>query len=110
MGGKLCDFDGVISRANVDWDVRRLIHGCGLRAMHFEHVTANQRPLLSYHRSLHDSPYMDLRMGFAAYCQSAAGGQRKNQTIGASEAANGAGGGAPRFVPHSCDRSFSTSS
>jgi CelD/BcsL family acetyltransferase involved in cellulose biosynthesis len=67
VGGRLSDFHAVIVEPGVEWTVARLMHGCGLRTFHFDHLLASQGEFVPHHWEREGSPYMDLSRGFDAY-------------------------------------------
>jgi len=69
VGGELSDFHGLVLRQGVAPDVGELLGACRLSAWHFHGLIASQEPLRPYHSIICDSPCMDVRQGFAAYCQ-----------------------------------------
>lgn len=69
VGRRLSDLHGVIVAEQTTWSPEKLIDGCGLRAWYFDHLIQSQSPLRPYHWRLLESPYLDLRAGFAAYAE-----------------------------------------
>ena len=67
VGGRLSDFQGVVSRPKVALDATRLLQGCRLRAWHFDHLLVSQEPWRPYHWLVEGSPYVNLSGGFSAY-------------------------------------------
>ncbi len=67
VGGRLCDFQGVVVRGETAWDPRQLLRECGLAAWHFDHLIAAQQPLRPYHWKTADSPFLDLSQGWQGY-------------------------------------------
>ena len=67
VGGRLCDFQGVVTRPGLAWRADELVRGCGLRAWDFDHVVAAQASFHPYRLGGGDSPFMDLSEGFEAY-------------------------------------------
>lgn len=67
VGGKLCDFQGLILRQGVTVSAEQLLRGCRLNAWHFDHLLASQDTLRPYHGVVADSTYVDLAQGFDAY-------------------------------------------
>ena len=65
--GRLSEFHGVVARQDCTWDPVELIRGCGLRAWAFDHLLASQEPFAGHSWGESDSPYIDLRQGFAGY-------------------------------------------
>lgn len=67
IGWPLSDYQGVIAEAGTACDPAALLSGCGLDAFDFDHMLASQRCFAKFHRSLADSPYLDLRQGYEHY-------------------------------------------
>jgi CelD/BcsL family acetyltransferase involved in cellulose biosynthesis len=67
VGGKLCDFQGVIARAGLSWSVPDLLRATRLVSWHFDHLLPTQQPFQSSHFAVCASPFMDLSSGFEAY-------------------------------------------
>ena len=67
VGGIVSDFQAVIVRKDVAWDVRQLLQGCKLSAWRFDHLIAAQEPLRPYHWNMMSSPYLDLSQGWEGY-------------------------------------------
>jgi CelD/BcsL family acetyltransferase involved in cellulose biosynthesis len=67
IGGRLTDFQGVVTRPGLRWDAADLIRGCGLATWDFDHLVASQQPFQPHQYRLADSPYLDLSEGFDAY-------------------------------------------
>ena len=67
VGGRLCDFQGVIARPGLVWRADELVRDCGLRAWDFDHLIASQSAFRLFHLGSGNSPYLDLSEGFAAY-------------------------------------------
>ncbi len=64
---RMSDFHGVVARDGVEWDAAELIRACGLVAWKFDHLLADQRPLLPFHWAVAASPYLDLTDGFEGW-------------------------------------------
>jgi CelD/BcsL family acetyltransferase involved in cellulose biosynthesis len=69
IGGGRSNYHGVIADPDLDWDARRLVVGCGLRAWEFDHLLAAQPQFRGYVDRVGGSPYMDLSGGFEAYAR-----------------------------------------
>lgn len=69
VGMSLSDFQGAVTAADATFNPRQLLHSCGLRAWHFNHLIAAQREFAPYHWFAAGSPYMDLSEGFEHYQQ-----------------------------------------
>ncbi len=67
VGGPLSDYQGAVVRQGIAFDAEQLIRGCGLKAWHFNHLIASQKPFAPYHCAVAESPYVDLSRGFDAY-------------------------------------------
>ncbi len=65
----MSDMHGVIMRPDLELDALSLIRACGLTTWHFDHLPASQSMFRPFHYFLDDSPYLDLRGGFAAYAE-----------------------------------------
>ena len=64
---RLCDYQALIAKPGFDFDIRKFIKNCGLRAWDFDHLLASQEAFRPFHRGLGASPVIDLSGGFAAY-------------------------------------------
>ncbi len=67
VGLGLSDYQGVVVDSNVRWTAEDLLRGCRLRAWHFDHVLATQKPFERHHWLAAESAYADLSQGFAWY-------------------------------------------
>ena len=67
VGGRMSDFQGVVSQRDASLDATRLLRGCGLRAWYFDHLLVSQESWRPYHWLVEESPYVDLSGGFSAY-------------------------------------------
>ncbi len=85
VGGSLNDFQGVVARPGFAFDAAELLRGCRLSGLRFTQLLASQQPFQSHHWFTSDSPSLDLRGGFAAYC-------RRRRTAGST------------FIARICDR------
>jgi CelD/BcsL family acetyltransferase involved in cellulose biosynthesis len=66
VGLHLSDFQGVIHRDG-QFDAARVIAGCGLRVLHFNHLLDSQAPFAAHHWRSEPSPWMDVSGGFDHY-------------------------------------------
>lgn len=82
VGGRLCDFQGLILEANVALDLPQMLRACGVVMWEFDHVLASQKICEPYFKNVADSPRMDLHDGFEAYAQQRrdAGSKQINKT------------------------------
>ncbi|MEM7199825.1 MAG: GNAT family N-acetyltransferase [Planctomycetota bacterium] len=67
VGGRLCEFHGVVAPPSLGWDPAQLLDACDLRAWHFDHLLTRGAALRPYEWGDTGSPYMDLSSGFDAY-------------------------------------------
>lgn len=67
VGGRLSDFQGVIVRKGLVWNVDELMRGCRLTAWDFDHLITSQEAFSPHHWLTDESPYLDLSNGFDAY-------------------------------------------
>lgn len=67
LGVKLCDYQGVVIRAGVEWSPEQLMRGLGLSVWHFDHLLAGNPAFERYTLMTEPSPYLDLSEGFEAY-------------------------------------------
>jgi len=70
VGGRISDYQGVISQLGLNWDAEVLIRGCDLLAWDFDHLLCSQQPFRDHHHLTDLSPYLDLGDGFTAYRES----------------------------------------
>ncbi len=63
------DFHGLIAPCGTQIDLQQLLRGSGLVAAEFQCVPASQHNLVQDHWQKHESHYLDLADGFAAYCK-----------------------------------------
>jgi CelD/BcsL family acetyltransferase involved in cellulose biosynthesis len=70
VGGRLSDFQGVIVRPGLEWNVRDLLRSCRLAAWEFDHLLPGQQPFQPAHFDVYPSPFLDLSSGFEAYLSS----------------------------------------
>lgn len=69
VGGRLSDLQAVIVAEETHWSALELLRGCGLRTWYFDHLIQSQQPLQQFHWNQVESPCLDLRDGFLAYCE-----------------------------------------
>ena len=67
LGVKLCDYQGVVMRAGVEWSPEHLMRESGLSVWHFDHLLAGDPAFDRYTLATEPSPYLDLSAGFEAY-------------------------------------------
>ncbi|MCX7592526.1 MAG: GNAT family N-acetyltransferase [Fischerella sp.] len=67
IGGRLCDYQGLVIKPDVTWDAAELIHGCGLKIWKFDHLIGSQLPFHKFHRYKTHSPVISLSDGYNAY-------------------------------------------
>lgn len=67
LGGRLSDFQGVVTRPGITLDPVQLVRQCGLLAWHFDHLIAAQVAFDPFHWSADCSPYIDASVGYDAY-------------------------------------------
>ncbi len=81
VAGVMSDFQAVVIRQEAAWQGEALVRACGLRAWRFDHLLADQHPLLRFHWATAASPYVDLSGGFEAWRQ-------RHRALGAREVEN----------------------
>lgn len=69
VGGRLCDFQGVISRPGAIVPADELIRRAGLVSWKYTHVPISQAAFAPYHEDVEPSGYLDLSRGFDAYVE-----------------------------------------
>lgn len=69
VGGRLCDFQGVITRPGFVFDADELIRNCRLSAWDFTHLLADQPGFSRYCQHVESSPYLDLSNGYDEYVE-----------------------------------------
>lgn len=67
VGRRLSDFHGAIVATGTPWSGDELLRACGLRRFCFQHLLAQQTPLLNQPTVAQPSPVADLAQGYAAY-------------------------------------------
>ncbi len=68
VGGRLSDYQGLICRRDLSWNVKEVLSHCDLTSWSFDHVLACQTPWSEFHRVTDLSPQIELGNGFEAYC------------------------------------------
>jgi CelD/BcsL family acetyltransferase involved in cellulose biosynthesis len=65
----LTDFQGALVEPGVAWNLDDLLHGCGLKALHWDHIVpgAAQAAFEPYRCATADSPFMDVSGGYEQY-------------------------------------------
>lgn len=66
-GGKLCDYQGVIAPAGLNWTAQELLRGCHIDRYHYKRMLCSQKQFKSYHTAYGCSALIDLQEGFEAY-------------------------------------------
>jgi len=69
VGTNLCDYQAVIATDDLHFTAQGLLSGCGLDRWDFDHLLADQREFLEFHRIRDFSPIVDLSDGFEAYAR-----------------------------------------
>lgn len=69
VGNSLSDFQGVVAPDAYEFDAETLVRGCRLSGLRFTQLLASQQPFQPHHWLQNDSPSLDLREGFDAYCR-----------------------------------------
>lgn len=67
VGDGLSDCQAVIAAPGWDWDARALVSAAGLSVFDFTNLRAGQGPFAPFHRTVVDSPVINLEGGFEAY-------------------------------------------
>jgi CelD/BcsL family acetyltransferase involved in cellulose biosynthesis len=67
VGSMLCDFQGVVARANLSYEPHELIQACGLSSWRYCHLITAHTKFIRHCWKLAESPYADLSKGFEAY-------------------------------------------
>jgi CelD/BcsL family acetyltransferase involved in cellulose biosynthesis len=67
VGGRLSDFQAMVTPSELTWNPRDLVRRCGLRAWRFTHLLVAQEPFRPFHWAHALSPFVDLSGGFEAY-------------------------------------------
>jgi CelD/BcsL family acetyltransferase involved in cellulose biosynthesis/ubiquinone/menaquinone biosynthesis C-methylase UbiE len=73
VGEPLNDCQAVVAPPGLDFDPVDLLHGCGLRCWHFNHLLASQAPFRPFHRVATESPIIDLSHGYEVWRRSRPG-------------------------------------
>lgn len=66
VGYLLCDYQGLIVKPGLNWDVAELLRGCGLSIWNFDNLIA-QLPFQFFHKLKTESLIIDLSSGYKAY-------------------------------------------
>jgi CelD/BcsL family acetyltransferase involved in cellulose biosynthesis len=67
VGGRLSDFQGVITRPETCWSAEELVRGCGLSAWDFDRVTTAQTQFIDHACQTHEVAHVDLSGGVERY-------------------------------------------
>jgi CelD/BcsL family acetyltransferase involved in cellulose biosynthesis len=66
-GGRVCDYQAVISSHGLGWTVDELLQGCGLIRYNYKRLLDCQPQFRSFHQARSVSALIDLQKGFEAY-------------------------------------------
>lgn len=69
VGGRLNDFHGVIVSRGFRIDARQLLRATRLASWDFDHLVGDQPSLMAFQTRTDDSGYIDLSLGFSAWCE-----------------------------------------
>jgi CelD/BcsL family acetyltransferase involved in cellulose biosynthesis len=76
------DFQAVLAAPGTLWEGPAILRGCKLSAFRFDHLLAEQAPLVPYHVAVAPSPFVDLSKGVAAWrAERKAAGSNEIETI-----------------------------
>jgi CelD/BcsL family acetyltransferase involved in cellulose biosynthesis len=104
VGGALSDYHGLIASQDYALAIPELIADSGLAEWGFDHVPADQEAFAPYATSRSYSPYMDLELGYAAYCEQVrANGSKQVNKVGTLQRKLEREQGSLRFVMDSTD-------
>jgi CelD/BcsL family acetyltransferase involved in cellulose biosynthesis len=67
VGGRLSDFQGVVTRTGIGLDPAQLLRQCRLTGWYFDHLIASQTAFSPFHWTRDCSPYIDVSSGYDAY-------------------------------------------
>lgn len=76
VGRELSEFEGLIARPDVEWDVRTMMRACRLSCWRFNQLVRAHASLERYAWSSADTAYIDLSGGFDAYLCARSNGKR----------------------------------
>jgi CelD/BcsL family acetyltransferase involved in cellulose biosynthesis len=69
LGAGLSDCQAIVHDRSWPLDPVELLAAAGLRAWDFDHLLADQCSFRPFHTAVRESPVIDLRLGFARYCE-----------------------------------------
>ena len=69
VGGKICEFQGVICNNDTEFSVVDIIRKSGIAVWRFDHLLANQQFFKRFFTRESHSPFMDLTKGFDEFLQ-----------------------------------------
>jgi CelD/BcsL family acetyltransferase involved in cellulose biosynthesis len=69
VGGRLCDFHGVITRPGFEFPANEFIRRAGLVAWDYTHLPVTLTAFAPHHVAVEPSGYLDLSRGFDAYVE-----------------------------------------
>ena len=64
---EMCDYQGVIAPAGLEFNAKDLVKGCGLKVWEFDHLILANRTFRRFYSYTAESPIIDVRQGFDAY-------------------------------------------
>ena len=67
LGRMVADVQGIVAEPGFECDLRRVVRALGICTLRFDHVLRDQTLFAPFHRSLHQSPVVDLSHGHEAY-------------------------------------------
>ena len=67
VGNGLCDYQGLIVKPGLNWDVAELLRGCGLSIWNFDNLIASHLPFQPFHKLKTASLIIDISNGYKAY-------------------------------------------
>lgn len=67
VGYGLCDYQGLIVKPGLNWDVAELLRGCGLSIWNFDNLIASHLPFQPFHKLKTASLIIDISNGYKAY-------------------------------------------
>jgi CelD/BcsL family acetyltransferase involved in cellulose biosynthesis len=70
VGLRLSDYHGVIAEPDADWSVEDLLRNSGLVRFEFDHLLLTQEPFARFHRSVDESPIIELSGGYESFEES----------------------------------------
>jgi CelD/BcsL family acetyltransferase involved in cellulose biosynthesis len=82
VGGNLSDYHGLIAPARVNCDLIELLHVCGLRVWHFDHLPCDQASFASFIWRAADSSFVDVPDSIDVYFALRENGRRLKSEYG----------------------------